>query len=83
MKGARRRRGQKRRWEDNIKEWTGIEFGDSMWAAVERYCCNVITGAPTTPDEMRCSSDIVFTLKIIFILIRIVWCPAVCHLFTL
>ena len=32
-KGARRRGRQKKRWEDNYKEWTGIEFGDSLRAA--------------------------------------------------
>ena len=36
MKGARRRGRQKKRWEDNIKEWTGIEFGDSLRAADDR-----------------------------------------------
>ena len=54
VKGARRRGRQKKRWEDNIKEWTGMEFGDSLRAAgqgmVERYCCNVICGAPTTSE---------------------------------
>ena len=29
VKGARRRGRQKKRWEDNIKEWTGMGFGDS------------------------------------------------------
>ena len=29
MKGARRRGRQKKRWDDNIKEWTGMEFGGS------------------------------------------------------
>ena len=48
VKGARRRGRQKKRWEDNIKEWTGMVFGDSLRAAEERYCCNVIYGAPTT-----------------------------------
>ena len=36
VKGARRRGRQKKRWEDNIKEWTGMEFGDSMRAAEDR-----------------------------------------------
>ena len=26
----------KKRWEDNIKEWTGMEFGDSLRAAEDR-----------------------------------------------
>ena len=33
MKGARRREQQKKRWEDNIKDMTGMEFGDSLRAA--------------------------------------------------
>ena len=27
---------QKKIWEDNIKEWTGMEFGDSLRAAEKR-----------------------------------------------
>ena len=33
VKGARRRGRQKKRREDNIKEWTGMRFGDSLRAA--------------------------------------------------
>ena len=36
MKGARKRGRQKKRWEDNIKTWTGMEFGDSLRAAEDR-----------------------------------------------
>ena len=36
VKGARRRGQQNKRWEDNIKEWTGIAFGDSLRAAEDR-----------------------------------------------
>ena len=33
----RRRKGkQKKRWEDNTKDWTGMGFGDSLWAAEDR-----------------------------------------------
>ena len=35
VKGARRGGRQKQRWEDNIKEWTGMGFGDSLRAADE------------------------------------------------
>ena len=35
VKGAKRRRRQKKRWED-IKEWTGMGFGDSPRAAEDR-----------------------------------------------
>ena len=30
VKGARRRGRQKKRWEDNIKEWTEMGFGDFL-----------------------------------------------------
>ena len=33
VKGARRRGRQKKRWGDNIKEWMGMGFGDSLTAA--------------------------------------------------
>ena len=36
VKGAKRRGRQKKRWEDNIKEWTGKGFGDSLRAAEDR-----------------------------------------------
>ena len=36
VKEARRRGRQKKRWEDNIKEWTGMGFGDSLRAAEDR-----------------------------------------------
>ena len=36
VKGARRRGRQKKRWEDDIKEWTGMEFGYSLRAAEDR-----------------------------------------------
>ena len=26
VKGGRKQGGQKKRWEDNIREWTGLEF---------------------------------------------------------
>ena len=29
VKGGRRQGGQRRRWEDNIREWTGLEFAKS------------------------------------------------------
>ena len=25
-----------KKWEDNIKEWTGIDFGSPTWAAEDR-----------------------------------------------
>ena len=36
VKGSKRRRRQKKRWEDNIKEWMGMGLGDSLRAAEDR-----------------------------------------------
>ena len=36
MKGGRRLGRQRKRWEDNIREWTGLEFGRSK-RAVENW----------------------------------------------
>ena len=37
VKGEGRRQGrQKKRWEDNIREWTGLEFGRSQRAVENR-----------------------------------------------
>ena len=64
VKGARRRGRQKKRWEDNIKEWTGMGFGDSLRAAEDREGWKGIVAAssvmprrlPRLRDwEMRCS----------------------------
>ena len=47
VKGARRRGRRKKRWEDNIQEWTGMEFGDSLRAAEDRERWK---GIPATPS---------------------------------
>ena len=36
VKGGRRQGGQRKRWEDNIREWTGLEFGRSQRAVENR-----------------------------------------------
>ena len=36
MKGGRRQGRQRKRWEDNIREWTSLEFGKSQRAAENR-----------------------------------------------
>ena len=53
MKGGRRQGRQKKRWEDNIREWTGLEFARSQRAVEngekwKKNGCEVICGAPTT-----------------------------------
>ena len=52
VKGGRRQ-GQRKRWEDNIREWTGLEFGKSQRAVenrekMEKTGCKIICGAQTT-----------------------------------
>ena len=53
VKGGRRQVRQRKRWEDNIREWTGLEFGKSQRAVVnskiEETGCEIICGATTTP----------------------------------
>ena len=36
VKGGRRQGRQRKRWEDNIREWTGLEFGKSQRALENR-----------------------------------------------
>ena len=36
VKGGRRQGGQRKRWEDNICEWTGLEFDKSQRAVENR-----------------------------------------------
>ena len=36
VKGGRRQSGQRKRWEDNIRERTGLEFGKSQRAVENR-----------------------------------------------
>ena len=53
VKGGRRQGRQRKRWEDNIREWTGLDFGKSQRAVVNREKleetgCEVICGTPTT-----------------------------------
>ena len=53
VKGGRRQGRQRKRWEDNIREWTGLEFSRSQRAVENREKrrktgCEIICGAPTT-----------------------------------
>ena len=52
VKGGRRQGRQRTRWEDNIKEWAGLEFGKSQRAEengkMEKTGCKIVRGAPTT-----------------------------------
>ena len=57
VKGARRRGRQKKRCEDNIKEWTGMGFGDSLRAVEDREGWKGIvatsSAVPRRPPRLR------------------------------
>ena len=57
VKGARKRGRQTYKWEDNIKEWTGMGFGESIRAAEdrERWKGIVATSSvvPRRPPRLR------------------------------
>ena len=53
VKGGRRQGRERKRWEDNIREWTGLEFAKSQRAVENRgkwrkLDCEIIRGAPMT-----------------------------------
>ena len=57
VKGGRRQGGQKKRWEDNIREWTGLEFGKTS-RAVEyrekwRKLVAKLSVVPQRPSRLR------------------------------
>ena len=57
VKGARRRWRQKKRWEDNFNEWTGMGYGDSLRAAEDREGWKRIVATssvvPRRPPRLR------------------------------
>ena len=52
VKGGRRQGRQRKRWEDNIMEWTGLEFGRSQRATenrkMEKTGGKIVCGTPVT-----------------------------------
>ena len=54
MKGKRRRGGQKKRWEDNIKEWTGMDFASSIRAAEDRTRWKVVVAKSSVVLQQPC-----------------------------
>ena len=52
VKGGRRQGRQKKRWEDNIREWTDLVFANSKGSGeqgkIEETSCEIFCGAPTT-----------------------------------
>ena len=52
-KGGGRQGGQRKRWEDNIREWTGLEFAQVPESSgeqgkMEKTGCKIICDASTT-----------------------------------
>ena len=52
VNGGRRQGRQKKRWEDNIREWTDLVFANSKGSGeqgkIEETSCEIFCGAPTT-----------------------------------
>ena len=57
VKVGRRQGGQRKRWEDNIREWTGLEFGKSQRAVENREKWRKLvaksSGVPQRPSRLR------------------------------
>ena len=57
LKGGRRQGGQRKRWEDNIREWTGLEFGKSQRAVENREKWRKLVAkssvVPQRPSRLR------------------------------
>ena len=57
VKGAIRRGRQKKRWKDNIKEWTGTGLGDSLRTAEDREgwkgIVTTLSVVPRRPPRLR------------------------------
>ena len=57
VKGGRRQGRQKKRWEENISEWTGLEFGKSQKAVENRGKWRKLVAkssvVPQRPSQLR------------------------------
>ena len=57
VKGGRRQGRQRNRWEDNIREWTGLEFGKSQKAVENREKWRKLVAkssvVPQRPSRLR------------------------------
>ena len=57
VKGERRQGGQRKRWEDNIREWTGLGFGKSQRAVENREKWRKLVAkssvVPQRPSRLR------------------------------
>ena len=46
VKGGRRQGRRRKRWEDNIRKWTGLEFAKSQTCLFAHLICSEISRAP-------------------------------------
>ena len=57
MKGGRRQSRQRKRWEDNIREWTVLEFAKAKRAVENREKCRILvvksSVVPQRPPQLR------------------------------
>ena len=57
VKGGRSQSRQRKRWEDNIREWTGLEFGKSQRAVENREKWRKLvaksSAVPQRPSRLR------------------------------
>ena len=57
VKGGRKQGRQRKRWEDNIREWTGLEFGKSQRAVENREKWRKLvvksSAVPQRPSRLR------------------------------
>ena len=57
VKGGRRQGRQRKKWEDNIREWTGLEFGKSQRAVKNREKWRKLVAklsvVPQRPSRLR------------------------------
>ena len=57
VKGGRRQGRQRKRWEDNVRKWTGLEFGKSQRAVENRKKWRKLVAkssvVPQRPSRLR------------------------------
>ena len=51
MKGGRRQSRQRKRWENNIREWTGLDFAKSQRAVENRENLRKLVTKSSVPQR--------------------------------